>query len=116
MPVPETHLRRIRRWCAAKVPVRSCYRPYYQIRFEHAVRGSNVTIFELRAPWEEGVEPEWTRRPWAQLRYDGSLWRLYWWCRSRRWRLDTWATPSEAPSPGPLLELLDDPYFPTWAY
>jgi hypothetical protein len=116
MPVPETHLRQIMRWCAAKVPQPTRDPTRDRIRFEHSVRGSNVTIHEFRAPWKDGPEPVWTQRKWAQLRYDGSLWRLYWWCRSRRWRLDTWGTPSAAMSPGPLLELLDDPYFPTWAY
>ena len=109
MALPDTHLRQIARWCERKIPEQA----RSKIRLEHAVRGSNVTILERRAPWQVDVEPEWTKHPVAQLRYDGSVWRLYWPDRNTRWHLM-----SDVPaghSPGPLLEAIDDPRHPFWA-
>lgn len=101
MAVPELDLKRIARYCDAKVP--SQYRD--QLRVEHTIRGNSVTIIETRPPWD-GSDNDWTRRPVAQLRHDGHHWSLWWPDRNTRWHpVDA---PS-APSPQPLLDLLDDP-------
>lgn len=108
MALPETHLRQIARWCEGKVPQQARHRA----RVEHAVRGSNVTILERRAPWSDEAGPEWSKKPVAQLRYDGSVWTLYWPDRNARWQ----PLPDVAaqPSPGPLLGEIDDPRHPFW--
>lgn len=101
MAVPELDLWRIARYCANRVPARA----RDQVRVEHTVRGSSVTIIETRPPWV-GSDGEWTRRPIAQLRYDGQCWQLWWPDRNTRWHpVD--AAPSA--SLGPLLDVLDDP-------
>lgn len=106
MAVPEIHLREIARWCEQRVPahVRD------QVRVEYGTRGSNVTIFELRPPWKPELGDEWSRRAIAQLRYDGSSWRLYWPDRNTRWHLlpDIPA----ATAPGPLLAEMSNPRQP----
>ncbi|TVT23219.1 DUF3024 domain-containing protein [Amycolatopsis rhizosphaerae] len=66
-----------------------------------------MTILEVRAPWREDFGPDWTRRPVAQLRYDGSHWRLYWPDRNTRWHLID-DIPAQT-SPGPLLSEMDVP-------
>lgn len=108
MALPETHLRQIVRWCEHHVPehVRD------QVRVEHQVRGSTVTILEMRAPWREDFGPEWSARPAAQLRYGGGGWRLYWPDRNTRWHLldDVPA----ATTPGPLLAVMDEPGRAFW--
>ena len=109
MPVPDVHLRQIARWCEGKVPERV----RHQVRVEHAVRGSKVTIFELREPWNEEFGPEWTRQAIAQLRFDGSSWWLYWPDRNTRWHLFE-DVRAPAGSPGPLLDVIDDPRGPFW--
>lgn len=109
MAVPDTHLRQIVRWCEEKVPEHLRDR----IRVEHTVRGSNVTILEYRPPWREELGLEWTRQPIAQLRYRDGEWRLYWPDRNTRWH-EFPDGRSIAASPGPLLEVVDDPRHPFW--
>ncbi len=78
----ELDLARIRRWVEARVP--SEHRD--QVRLEVGVHGANVTIFELRPPWNQEVPPELSRRPVAQLRHTGSgFWLLLWQHRGIRW-------------------------------
>jgi hypothetical protein len=101
MAVPELDLRRIARYCDNRVPVDA----RDQVRVEHALRGSTVTIIETRPPWD-GTDGEWTRRPIAQLRHDGKQWRLWWPDRNTRWHL---VDAPAATSPEPLLAVLDDP-------
>ncbi|MFI9384310.1 DUF3024 domain-containing protein [Kutzneria sp. NPDC052558] len=103
MAVPEIHLKQIARWCAQRVPERV----RDQVRIEHSTRGSNVTIFEL---WQPDLGDEWSRRAIAQLRYDGSSWRLYWPDRNTRWHLLP-EVPA-ATTPGPLLAEFDNPARP----
>ena len=58
-----------------------------QVWLEMAVRGANVTIYELRPPWHEDYGPEWSRRPVAQLRHTGGgFWLLLWPDRRDRWQ------------------------------
>jgi hypothetical protein len=45
-----------------------------EIRIEHSVRGSAITIVERRPPWSELVGPEWSTTGVAQLRYTGIFW------------------------------------------
>lgn len=108
VPIPETHLRQITRWCEQHVPERA----RDQVRVEYAVRGSVVTVFEVRAPWRAEPGAEWTRRPVAQLRHDGRKWRLYWPDRRTRWHLLD-DIPAEV-SPEPLLTVIDDPGRAFW--
>jgi Protein of unknown function (DUF3024) len=108
VPIPETHLRQITRWCQRHVPERA----RDQVRVECAAKGSVVTIFEVRAPWRAEPGAEWTRRPVAQLRHDGGNWRLHWPDSRTRWHLldDIPA----AVSPEALLTVIDDPRRAFW--
>jgi DUF3024 family protein len=108
MTVPDIHLRQIARWCAQRVPEHA----RDQVRVEHNVRGSTVTIVEVRAPWREDFGSEWIRRPVAQLRYDGAHWRLYWPDRNTRWHL--LQDVAAQTSPGPLLDVIDEPGRAFW--
>ncbi|SDM22857.1 DUF3024 domain-containing protein [Allokutzneria albata] len=95
MAVPDPHLRQIVRWCEGRIPERALH----QVRVECTVRASHVTIYEVRAPWADGP-----RRAIAQLRHDGSLWRLYGPDRNARWQ----PLPDVPPhsTPGPLLDVV----------
>lgn len=108
MPLPDIHLRQITRWCEQRIPEHA----RHQVRVEHSVRGSNVTIFEVRAPWREDSGTEWTRRPIAQLRHDGARWWLYWPDRNTRWHL-LQDVPAQT-SPTPLLDVIDEPRRAFW--
>jgi hypothetical protein len=78
----ELDLARIRRWVRERVPTDH----QDQVRVEIAVRGANVTIFELQPPWCAEVGPGWSRRPVAQLRHTGSgFWLLLWRTYRDRW-------------------------------
>jgi hypothetical protein len=108
VPLPETHLRQIARWCERRIPAHA----RGEVRVEHTVRGSNVTILEVRPPWREDFGPEWTRRPIAQLRHDGTRWWLYWPDRNTRWHL-LQDIPAQT-APAPLLDVIDEPGRPFW--
>lgn len=81
MPVPETDLARVRRFCAAQVPAHL----RDQIRVECRVRGAAVTIVECRPPWD-GSPGDWVEIPQARMRYDDGTrgWTLYWFDRNSR--------------------------------
>lgn len=102
--LPETDLERVRRFCRRESPREFAD----QLRVEFSVRGRSVTILECRPPWPDG-EGEWTRLPFAQLRYSpaSTLWSLHWADRNSRWH------PYEPVEPGPIESLLaeieDDP-------
>lgn len=108
MAVPDTHLRQIARWCEQRIPAHALH----QVRVEYTVRGSNVTILEVRAPWREDFGPEWSRRPIAQLRHDGARWRLYWPDRNTRWHMLP-DVPAHT-SPATLLDVIDEPNRAFW--
>lgn len=79
----EPDLARIRRWVEDRVPVEH----QDEVRVEMALRGANVTIYELRPPWRDDLAQEWSRRPVAQLRHTGSgYWLLLWPDRRDRWQ------------------------------
>jgi len=75
------------------------------VRLELAESRGAVTICERRAPWREGIGPEWTSRGIARFRFTAKsgTWSLYWRDRNQQWhrydRLD--------PSPDVLI-LLDE--------
>lgn len=104
MALPETHLRQIARWCEQRLPESIRHRAYY----DADVDGSTVTIMEHFLPvWDPDHATEWTHLPLAQLRFDGSAWRMYHLDRDSQWQyLDEAGAEF---SPGPLLEALDDP-------
>ncbi len=108
MAVPDPHLRQILRWCEERIPEQALH----EVRVECTVRTSHVTIFEVRAPLTGDDGGEWTRRPIAQLRHDGLLWRLYGPDRKARWQLLD-DVPAHG-SPGPLLTVLGDPARNLW--
>lgn len=97
--LPELDIRRIRNYCAGKVPSRLADR----IRIEFDVRGKSVTIRECRPPWRAEVGSEWTRKKVAQLRYDETAgsWRLYASDRNGRWM-------KYPACPGRAAQLLDE--------
>jgi hypothetical protein len=108
MPVPDTHLRQIAHRCQQRIPAHALH----QVRVEYTVRGSNVTILEVRAPSRNEDGPDWTRRPTAQLRHNGSRWWLYWPDRNTRWHLLP-----DVPAhtiPAPLLNVIDEPNRAFW--
>ncbi len=80
--VPELDLRRITKYCDERVPARL----RNQARVEARLRGPSITIFDCRPPWHAS-DPEWSRAPIAQLRYDHERrdWTLYWADRNGRW-------------------------------
>ncbi len=91
----ESDLARIRDWAAKKVPPELQQR----VRLEVAVRGANVTLFELQPPWCPDGGPEWARRPAAQLRHTGGgFWLLLWPDHSDRWQ-------RYPPAPSPTRDL-----------
>lgn len=94
----ELDVAQIRRFCAGRVPASLAG----EVRIEHVVRGSAVTILELRAPWRPDLT-EWSRKPVARLRYaaDG-LWRLDWADHNGRWHA------YEAPATRRVSDLLDE--------
>lgn len=100
MTVPETAIAAVRRYCETCVPreVRD------QIRVEHVVRGNSITIVECRPPWREEAGPDWTKLPYAQLRFDpeSKLWSLYWQRANGRWWLF-----DEQPATADVKELLN---------
>lgn len=83
MRPPELDLRRIEAWCEEQWP------PEYraEVRYEHHVRGKNVTICETRVPF--GGQDGWTHLNVAQLRYrpDEGDWTLHWSDRNGRWHV-----------------------------
>ena len=95
--LPDTDLERVRRFCRRESP-----REFTdQLRVEFSVRGRSVTIFECRPPWQGG-DGEWTRAPFAQLRYspESTLWSLHWADRNSRWHH------YDLVEPGPIQSLL----------
>lgn len=80
MPMPETDVARIRRWCAAQVPEHL----WDQVKVEADVTPRHVTIVEVRPPWDGVGEP--TRFPITRLRWTQSAerWSLYWRDRNLR--------------------------------
>jgi hypothetical protein len=109
--VRDDALRHVALFCENRIPehVRD------EIRLEHSVRGSKITIVERRPPWSELIGPEWTSMNIAQLRYDerSRTWSLYAADRDDRWFLYDDVGP--APDVGPLLaELADDPTCIFW--
>ncbi len=80
--LPELHVTRARRWCAAWVPERV----QHKVRVELDVADRHLTIVETRPPWRPELRPEWTRFPIARLRYTQTRkeWSLYWRDRNLR--------------------------------
>lgn len=78
VPLPETDLARIAKYCTDKVPARL----RKEMRVEFETHELIVTIVETRPPWRDGSEP-WARLQVAQLRYRPQFrdWTLH--CRSR---------------------------------
>jgi Protein of unknown function (DUF3024) len=110
MPVPpevlEPAIRHVEAFCANRVPeeLRD------EMRLEHTVRGSSITIIERRAPWSDLIGPAWTSMKIAQFRYDerSATWTLYAPDRNERWHVYDFVEP--AGDLGPLLaEVEDDP-------
>lgn len=90
MPMPETDLLRIGRWCRARVPERL----WDQLRVECDIADRHVTIVETRPPWDG--RGDWTRFPIARLRYTATtgLWTLYWRDRSLEFHKYRYAEPT----------------------
>jgi hypothetical protein len=84
MAVPELSLAKLRRFCDQRTPADMSD----QMRLEATTRGNSVTLADCRPPWD-GASSDWTRLPFAQLRYqpDNQLWTLYWADRNDRWHL-----------------------------
>jgi hypothetical protein len=66
----------VQRWCAVRVPAHA----RNQVRVECQVAARHLTIVERRAPWREGIGPEWTSLPIARLHYTvaDNTRTLYW--------------------------------------
>jgi hypothetical protein len=109
--VRDDALRHVALFCENQIPEHA----RDEIRLEHAVRGSKITIVERRPPWSELIGPDWTSMSIAQLRYDEHTrtWSLYAADRNDRWFLyDNIGPTSDV---GPLLaEIADDPTCIFW--
>jgi hypothetical protein len=69
MPMPpavrDEARRRVAAFCDSRVPVDL----RGELRLEHAIRGSSITIVERRPPFSVLVGADWTSMKIAQLRY-----------------------------------------------
>lgn len=92
-PLPDTDMRRIRRFVEDRVPAHVRDR----VRLELEVQGSAVTIVERRAPWTARMGPAWTRSAIASLRYSPThrWWTLFWIDHNGRWH----RYPRQGPTP-----------------
>jgi len=83
MAVPDTDLRRIRRWAAAKTPPEFLH----QMRLEVAADTTSVTIYDCRPPRRPAGDPTWTRQEVARLRWTDKYgtWTLYRADRHGKW-------------------------------
>ncbi len=81
--LPDLAIAAVKRYCEERVTpaLRS------ELRLEVQTRGRSITIFERRPPWRPDFGPDWSTRPFAQLRYDpqGLTFTLYWADRNGRW-------------------------------
>ena len=77
----EAARRQVERYCDERVPAES----RDEMRFEHQVRGTSITIMERRAPWTG--EGDRTSLAIAQLRHDPrrDTWSPYWQRHTGRW-------------------------------
>ena len=103
--VRDSAVRHVETFCENRVPAEA----RSDVRLEHTVRGSTITIIERHAPWSELVGPDWTSVKIAQLRYDAKAgkWSLYAVDRNERWFPYDSAEPTG--DVGPLLaEIADD--------
>lgn len=108
MPIPETDIARIRRWCDGQVPRHL----WDQVKVEADVEPRHVTIVEVRPPWDGVGDP--TRMPIARLRWTQSRteWSLYW--RDRNLKFHTYDRAQPTPHVQELLDLVGsrtDPIF-----
>lgn len=81
--LPGLDVAAIRHYCEQRVPPHALH----QVRSELELTRGAATILECRAPWREGVGPEWTRRGVARFRYTAKsgLWTLFHSDRNGRW-------------------------------
>ena len=81
--VPETAVRAVEAYCAGRVPSHA----RADVRVEHEIRGTSITLIEARPPWRQDLGPEWTKMKVAQLRFDRSsgVWSLFARDRNERW-------------------------------
>jgi len=111
MPIPETDIARVKRYCDQRVPEHA----KHQVRVEVDVDERSITIVEVRAPWREDFGPEWTRFPIARMRYTEKtkLWTLYW--RDRNLQFHVYNRVSPTPQIEELLaEINADPTAIFW--
>lgn len=106
MALPDLDVARVQRWCGARVPEHA----RHQVLVECDVAARHLTIVERRAPWREGLGPEWTAFPIARLRYTAvdKSWTLYWRDRNLRFRIYERLAPSRRVE-DLLTEVDDDP-------
>ena len=81
--LPGLDVAAVRHYCEQRVPPHALH----QVRVELVHTRGAVTIVEHRAPWREGIGPEWTTHGIARMRYTAKtgLWTLYWRDRNGRW-------------------------------
>lgn len=81
--LPGLDVSAVRHYCEQRVPPHALH----QVRIELVASRGAVTIVERRAPWREGIGPEWTSHGVARLRYtaESGVWTLYWKDRNARW-------------------------------
>ena len=85
MPLPETDVARVQRWCTTRVPEHALH----QVRVECEIAPRHLTVVERRAPWREDFGSEWTSVPIARLRYTAATktWTLLWRDRNLRFHI-----------------------------
>lgn len=111
MALPDLDVARVQRYCAARVPDHALH----QVRVEFEIAARHLTIVERRAPWREGLGPEWTSFPIARLHYSAAAktWTLYWRDRNLRFHLYDLAPPSQRID-DLLAEITSDPTAIFW--
>jgi hypothetical protein len=94
MPIPETDLARVKRFCDQRVPAEALH----QVRLEVELTPGAITIVERRAPRRPGYATEWTRSPIASFRHSATtkLWTLYWRDRNLRFNVYERVAPSRS--------------------
>ena len=82
--LPELDVKRFEQFFANRIPPRV----RDQVAIEVTTRGSSVTLWECRPPWNKDTGAEWTRTEIAQLRYSGEhlTWTLFWADQHGKWR------------------------------
>jgi hypothetical protein len=91
-------------YCATRVPAEHDD----ELKIEYVARGSTITLYECRPPWQKETGSDWTRARICTFEWDPKtrLWTLY--ARDRNDRRAEYPFVEPAPDLAPLIRELDD--------